>query len=777
MSAEIPLKNGGKLVRTNCFECHCKCGVLCEVDKDGNFVGVKGNPEDPRNEGRMCGKGLSAKQILHDPHRLRYPLKRAGERGEGKWDRVTWDEALDFVAEKIKKISAEYGAEAIAYGQGTGRGTNQWTGRSAYGGGRVHHSLAPGHVCLGPMLSLAAKQFGLLATFDGCDFDNADCIVFWGSNFVWTEGTFTSGQVGRSRDRGANLIVIDPSFEHPLAPKAYHFVGVRPGSDTYLAASWIQVIISEDLFDHEFVQKYSNAPLLLNAEDESPLTADMFLEKGDPQETLVWDRASGRAVPIHDKDIDEDIDFSGTIVALDGTAVPVKTVWTALKERVAPWTPEKAEELCWVPAKTIRDSARMYASAPSATISFLQGIEEQTNCKDSMQMINILIAITGNLEKEGGNLSRTFWNQMRGLSGKPPATQFELRMNDARASICGSYISNPTLVFEAMKTGKPYPVKGYIICAGNPLSWSENTAHVRECLKCLDLLVVVDYYMSPTCELADIVLPSAHWTERDYLADEVCSDWVFAQVKSVEPLYERKSDVTFWRELGRRVSPEWWPWETDEELFNWQLRETNAGVTWEELKEKWIHKIPDLPSREYKVHGFTTPTGRAELYVMALLRDGTDPLPTVSEPKQSLYATPALAREFPLTGVSGRRYPTYFHSSFRGIPQLRELNPYPEVSLHTSLAEELGIERGEWVDIESPLGRITMKARPIDGCDPRVCFMPHGWWQGCPELGLEEYRDGVANPNTIINNDDYNDEFCAPGMRSFMCRIVKKGGR
>jgi anaerobic selenocysteine-containing dehydrogenase len=126
MSSIIHLPNGGKIVKTNCFECHAKCGVLCEVDKDGKLIKVKGNPEDPRSQGRMCGKGLSATKILYDPHRLRYPLRRIGERGEGKWVQISWDEAMDWLVEKVKNITEEYGAEAIAYGQGTGRGTNQW---------------------------------------------------------------------------------------------------------------------------------------------------------------------------------------------------------------------------------------------------------------------------------------------------------------------------------------------------------------------------------------------------------------------------------------------------------------------------------------------------------------------------------------------------------------------------------------------------------------------------------------------------------------------------
>lgn len=775
MSSITELSGGDKIVKTNCFECHAKCGVLCHVDSEDKLIKVKGNPEDPRSQGRMCGKGLSATKILYDPHRLRYPLRRLGERGEGKWEQISWEEAIDWLSEKIKSITDEFGAEAITYGQGTGRGTNQWTSRSGNAGGRVHHSTAPGNICLVPMMVQAFFQFGMFPTFDGCDFDNADCIVFWGANSVWTEPTYTSGQVGRSRDRGAKLIVIDPFFEHPLASKADHFVPVRPGSDAFLAMAWINIIINEDLYDHEFVTKYTNAPLLILADQEVPVNEQMLVADGDPKKHMMWDKNQKSPVFIRTPGAEEDIWFRGEIKAADGSMLKVKTVWWGMKERADAMPPEKAAPLCWLSPDKIYDSCRTYAKADRATINVFQGIEEQTNCKDSLHLIYDIIAITGNLEKKGTNLSMPFWNQMRSLGGAPNPTQNELRMRDERAngSLYGT-ASNPSVVFRAMRTGEPYPIKGYISVQGNPLSWSENTKLVRESLMHLDLLCIMDYYMSPACELADLVLPSTHWTERDYLADEVCSEWVFGQQKAVEPLYERKSDVWFWRTLGNRLNPEWWPWETDEELFDWQLEQTEAGVTWAELKEKWIHKVPDFSSRNYKENGFPTPTGRVELYSIVNLMLGARPFGEATDVKEGPLSSPELSAEYPIVGVTGRRYPIYYHSAYRGIAHLRELAPEPFVVLSGILAKKLGITEGDPVWIESPTGRISMKARPSDGLHERVCVIPHGWWQACPELNLPGYPDDCANVNVITGDRVYNDEYFTPGLRSTMCKIYKK---
>ena len=182
-----------------------------------------------------------------------------------------------------------------------------------------------------------------------------------------------------------------------------------------------------------------------------------------------------------------------------------------------------------------------------------------------------------------------------------------------------------------------------------------------------------------------------------------------------------------------------------------------------------------MPSREYEKNGFPTPSGRAELYAVVNLVMGSKPFPEANEPKESIYSLPDVAKDYPLTGVTGRRYPIYYHSAFRGIPHLREIVPEPQVIFHTSLAKELDIQYGEWVWIESPTGRITMKARPSDGVDPRVCVIPHGWWQACPALGLPGYPDGMSNANTLTSDRSYNDEFMTPGLRSTLCRIVKKG--
>lgn len=767
-SSIIQKPDGGKIIKTNCFECHAKCGVLAHVDSKGTLVKVEGNPEDPRNQGRMCAKGRSAVQILNHPDRINYPMKRVGNRGEGKWERISWDEAMDTLVSKIEMYKKEFGPESIVFGQGTGRGTVQWNQRMGNTIG-VNHWLSPSHICLMPIVTVSFQMFGCMPIWDGCDLDRSECQVFWGANLAWTEATFAAGEINRGRERAAKLIVVDPNFEHPLAAKADHFVPVRPGSDSAMAMSWINIIIEEDLFDHDFVKKWTTAPLLIDAKTLDPISEADIKPGGSPERLMVWDRATNGPRGIDEQNIDQELDGYFEITGISGKKIKAKTAWQELRERAAKMPPERAAQLCWTEAGKIREAARMYATSKPAAITYFQGIEEHTNAKHTIQAINTLIAITGNLDRLGGNLWAPFYNEMLGprLTGDFTELHWKKKLGDIKFFP----FSHAPAAWDAMITGKPYPIKAFITVQGNPISWSENSNKVVQALKAVDFLVVMDYFMSPTAKLADMVLPSAHWTERDYIADEMILRWFFAQQRAVDPLFERKSDATFFRELGRRLDPKMWPWKTDEEMFDFQLEPT--GVTWKELKDRWILEYAPLQEKTYEKEGFPTTTKKAEIYTVVFQRAGTDPLPDYEEPAESPYSRPEVAKKYPFVLVTGRRYPQYFHSAFRGIPYLRELAPEPRVMINMETAKKLDIKENDEVWIESPQGKIKMKAQLTMGLHQRVVSLPHGWWQGCPELGLPDYPDNIANANVLISDQHYDKDIGTPGSRSSLCRVYK----
>ncbi len=759
----IPMSDGGRVVKTNCFECHSKCGVLVYVNGNEEVYRVTGNPEDPRTRGTICTKGHAGKKILYHPERVNYPLKRVGEKGEGKWERISWNEAMETIASKLLEYKEKYGPESIVLGQGTGRGTNQWNVRLGKSIG-MNHLCAPAHICLFPALITSMITCGFFPVWDGNDYSNSNCIVLWGGNPIWTEGATSAVPIADGRRKGARVIVVDPHFEHPMAHKADYWLPVQPGTDGALALAFLNVIINEDLYDRDFVEKWTNASQLVDAETLEPILESMIREDGEDTRFVVWDQKTKQPVGAKTEDIEPAIEGTFEITRPGGERRTVRTAWSFLLERVAPYTPEKAAGITNVNADLIRDAARLYGkSSPGACLNFMQGLEEHLNCTSAMRDLLCLIAITGNLDVAGGNVWIPFWNEMFGtrLTGQDPPIQEEKKLGRGAKLYP---LSLPSAVWKAILTEDPYPIKALIIFAGNPLSSCEDPKYIEQALRKVDFMVVHEYFLSPTAELADIVLPSAHWLERDYIADELTGRYYFAQQRAIDPLYERKSCITLMRELGRMIAPDWWPWESDEELFDFQLEINN--ITWKELLDKWVYKYAPEVYRNYEKNGFDTPSGLVEIYSNVLASVGSDPLPSY---------VPAVSptAEYPFIIMTGRRYPNFYHSAFRNISWLRALTPHPMVDINPQAAKELDIEDGDLVWIESRDGKIQMFARLTNAVHPRNLSAAHGWQQGCKELDLPDYPNHISNVNALINRTDCNPEFGTPNLRSLPVKIYK----
>ncbi|MHB8105540.1 MAG: molybdopterin-dependent oxidoreductase, partial [Dehalococcoidales bacterium] len=246
-----------KIIKTTCKSCHGGCGALVTV-QDGVIIHIEGNPEAP-TRGTMCSKGLSSIQHVGHPDRLKYPLKQMGKRGEGKWQRISWDEALDTIEQKMKDAIAKYGPSSIAVSQGTGRGYNEYTHRFARSIGTAN-IITPGYICHSPRLGL----YGLVTGYGRlyCDYHG------WGGEFpktqiAWAKQLEISSADGEmavwfldSLKHVKNLIVIDPR-ETALSSRATLWLQIRPGTDAALALGMINVIINEGLIDKEFVEKWT----------------------------------------------------------------------------------------------------------------------------------------------------------------------------------------------------------------------------------------------------------------------------------------------------------------------------------------------------------------------------------------------------------------------------------------------------------------------------------------------------------------------------------------
>lgn len=686
-----------KKIRTACRQCHGGCGVIAHV-QDGKVIKVEGDPDSPISRGTLCSKGLSATQLAYHPDRILYPMRNTPK----GWERITWDEALDAIADKFKTVIAEYGAESIVVGQGTGRDYESHLYRFANQLG-TPNVLTAGHMCY---VSRVASTLVTVGNLPVCDYEGGpQCIVMWGCNPQWTNPDEYKGEsFWRAYRKGAKLICIDPRKGF-VAKKADLWLQLRPGTDAALAMGFHHVILEEDLYDREFVENYING-------------------------------------------------------------------WDAFKERVSNYPLEKVQEITWVDKNLIRKAARIYAKTKPACIHWGVPTEQTNNCADCTRTLTGLMAVTGNLDRPGGNVlfvnppTRTVaeFSRHKDLSKEQRAK----RLGGDRYKL-GARVAfiTPKVAWEAILTEKPYPLKAGLLCGTNPIMTRANAKEVYQALDKLEFLSVIDFFMTPTADLADIFLPAGTWLEQDHVADNwKRHGYVLARQKCVE-IGEAWQDHKIFLELGKKMDQEWW--DTVEDSLDYLLEP--SGLTWEEFKKVGYLK-GEMVYQKYKERGFSTPTGKVELYSTVLEKWGYDPLPKYTEIPESPVSKPELLDRFPYILNAGLRTPTFFHSANRMIPWLREIRPDPIVEIHPETARKHGIEEGDWVYIESPRGRAKERAKFNTGIDPRVIVAEHGWWY--PEIKDPGHGWDISNINILMDNshETMDPAIGATNLRTCLCSIA-----
>jgi len=501
--------------------------------------------------------------------------------------------------------------------------------------------------------------------------------------------------------------VIDPC-ETQFAKRADIWVKPRPCSDLALALGMINVIINEDLFDRDFVEKW----------------------------TVGFDK---------------------------------------LKTHVQAYSPEKVAEITWVPAGTIKEVARMYAKSKSACIAWGNGIDNNINNYQSARAIAILRAITGNIGRPGGDVQ---WLNPGTVvkTGPPELIQLDALPADVRArkiSAGGGYLPNfahvpPQHAIKAMLTSKPYPVRAAVVHGASLLHTLSNTQEVYKALKSLDFLAVVELFLTPTAQLADIVLPSSTYLEINSLHE---SEYMYSTsvIQKVAQVGECWSDRKIYSELAKRLGLGDYFWETDEQFLDYILKP--AGVTFDEFRQLGVLPGKKL-YRSHEKNGFNTPSGKVELFSSWLDEHGFDPLPVYHEPPESPYSEPDLAKEYPLVFTNRKQAP-FQHSQGRQVKMLRESHPEPLITINTDTAGKLGISEGDWVYIETRRGKIKQKATLSPQVDPRVVIVDFGWW--FPERGDSELNAWAeSNINVLTdNNEPYSRELGSVTLRGILCKVYK----
>jgi len=752
-------------------------------------------------------------QYVHHPDRLTRPLRRVGERGEGKWEAISWDEAFDLIEGKLKAIRSAHGPESVVFSMGTGRDISPWLCMLAYAYGSPNVMFAlSGNACYSPRIAAVETVLGdycvpdaaqwLERRYEDPEYRVPRCLVIWGYNIPNTcpDNIFGHWFIDLMK-RGTEIICMDPRLTW-FSSRAKHWLRLRPGTDGAIAMGFLHTILAEGLYDRAFVRRWTNAPLLLRTDTGRLLRESDLRPRGSRDNFAAWDAAAGEAVvwdsaaaAFEREHAKPALGGEFSVGLHGGATVRCRTVWDAFCEAAAGYPPERVEAITGVPAATIRDAARMYARSSPAAIHWGLPIDSTPGITPTAQAITALWCITGNLEVPGGNVIAR--NAFECVSYALPGAEGVIRLatKEADRKRIGVDAYGPfrrfiwraqtDKVLEQIFSGKPYPIKALWMQTGNliagigfePKKW-------REAFRKLDFIAAVDLFMTPTTQYADVVLPAATFLEKD----SVRSWWVPLQtINRAMTVPECRPDVEINFELARRLDPGF-RWESVEALFDDILK--NSGMSFRELqKRQWALPPAGHSSAPYRRHekgllrpdgrpGFATPSGLVELYASLREEWGLEPLPHYEEPPLTPVSRPDLAKDYPLILSTGRRSFAFFNAEHRNIPWLRALDPDPTVEIHPRTAAGLGIAGGDWVWVENWLGRQRFRAKVTIAVRPDMVMAAHGWWFP-EEEGAEPSLFGAwkSNINQLIPMGSQGEDGLGAPLKNLMCRVYRVGGR
>jgi len=701
-----PKKARERAIPTFCGMCgpSAGCGIYAIV-RDGKFVGVEGMKDLPLNRGRLCAKAHAAPQWVYSEQRLKYPLRRVGAKGEGQFERISWDEALDTIANKLKEQKEKYGPESLAILSPAHRTYSQYLYRFLV----AHGSPNYGHSGICAMQRAFAYAY-TLGTSPRADIEKTKLIILWGKQPVYA-GSSKGGvhQLLEAKERGAKIVAIKPTMEPDVA-LADVWVPVRPGTDAALALAMLHVIIAEHLYDAKFVEEWTY---------------------GFPE----------------------------------------------LEKHVRKFTPEWAEPITGVKADQIRSVARLYATTKPACIEDGNGLEHAPSCNDTIRSLAILRAITGNLDRPGGDLlggggrpggggGKSFTLKERYTKewvDKLVSPEFPRAFQPMSEGTSSAYFG----IFESILSEKPYLIRTVIAPGTQPSVSTRGTAQVIEALKKLDFYVVLDVTRTAEMKYADIVIPVASMYEIDH-PFEAGEGWIMARNKVIEPLGDYKSDYEFWIDLGVRMGykKDFWNGSLDDciqeqlapyKLTMEELRSHPTGVVLPKKGPPVYEKYAQVFATKSTAIGFPPllPQGKVAIYNTTFEEHGFNPLPQWVEPPESPTATPELLQRYPLVFSDFHTSKVYNAGWLRHVPYLREIMTDPTVQIHPVTAKARGIVHGDWVIVESPYNSLRLKAVVNTGIRPDTMMALHGWWQGCTELGKQDsalVADG-ANTNSMYSTE------------------------
>ncbi|MEN8238510.1 MAG: molybdopterin-dependent oxidoreductase [Actinomycetota bacterium] len=714
----------GEVVTTYnfCDICPWKCGIVVK-SVNGEVMKIDGNPADPKSRGMLCARGQGGVSFMNDPDRLRSPMIRTGERGEGKFREVSWEEALDYTAGKLLEIKDKYGPEGLAiFGHTTG---DTWFAEYfAQAWGTPNAAKPSTSICLSPREEASQLTFGLpVGGHEPMDWSEMQCITLIGSHIGEDARNTVIQDFVQARSNGAKVIVVDPRFS-TAAAKADHWLPIKPGTDTALLLAWINVLITEERYDRAYIDEWANGI------DE--LTAHVA------EFTPEW------AATITDLPADQ-----------------IRETARVMSERLPQAAIMPGRHTTWYGNDTQRMRAVFIINSLLGAYGRRGGLYfNKSVFLDGYPHPPFAVA-----------------GSAGGCSAEPGEESDELPVGPtgkARADgVKEDFLRGATAIQELidpMITDDPYRIAGMIVYGVNLFNSLPMPERTREALEKLDFVLAIDVLPQEHVAWADVVFPDTTYLERYDDLSAIAHKTPFIQMRepAVEPMYDTMPAWMMARELGLRVGLDsYFKWETIEEYLDTRLRSVGSSL------EK-MHDGGGVIIQQGKPYledfddesPFHTPSGKIELSSAPLADAGFDAMPVyepTDEPPEGYYRL--------LYG----RSPVHTFARTQNTPVLSDVYPENELWINEDEATRLGYASGDEVWLENEAGTRTgpVLVKATQRIRKDAVYIVHGFGQVAE--GLTNANGKGASDTKMMSRYKLDPISGGAGLRVNFVRIAEGG--
>jgi assimilatory nitrate reductase catalytic subunit len=654
-----------KLVKTHCCFCGQQCGLQLKV-RGNTVIGFEPWEEFPFNRGKLCPKGVKRYLQSNHPDRLLHPLRR----DDHGFRPTSWDDALDFTAQRLQEIQAKFGKDSVAvYG-----GASLTTEKAYLVGKFARVALGTRHIDYNGRLCMVSAGVGYKLAFNvdrspipWSDIAATDVIFAIGAN-IGECAPITTDYVWRARDHGGRLIVADPRMT-PISRNADLYLPLRPGTDLVLLMSMLHVVMRDGLEDRAFIAEHTTG---FDAVAES-------VKLYDPR------------------------------MAAERTGVPPQAI-----ERAAHWFAEAPSAVAMHARGLEHQSKGVENVLALINLTLAAGKIGREGCGCTM--------ITGQGNGQGGREHGQKCDQLPGARSihDPAARAYVAKVWGIEPDEIPQAGYSAQEIMNAIHEGE---IKALLSICFNPLVSLPQAAYTREALNRLEFFGVIDFFLSETAQHADVVLPGSLQEEEEGVTCNTEGRVIHIQ-KAVDPPHDARTDSWIICELARRLGKEQkFAFHSSREIFD-ELREASRGgiadyygITYERIDREmgvfWPCPSEDHPGTPRLFEGGASlfPDGKCRFNVTDW-RESGDPVND----------------EFPLYLTTGRVVSQYLSGTqTRRIGGLLDIYPEPRVEIHPKLAEEHGIVDRDWVAITTRRDEITLRAMVVKTIRPDTVFIPYHW--------------------------------------------------